>query len=208
VDGRRFAALVAAGVVGAACVTAVTAAVRSDPVVAAAPGPGDSREIGWAAPEIAAPLAQDLFERVNAERAARGAPPLTWHAGLADTAERWSLQMIDEGSFEHSPEAFREHPSFLATGENILMGHRDSGEAHVAWMESTGHREAILHGDFDAIGIGVVCRNDGRMWATQVFGIAARRTSPRAAVDTAPDPVVRPEVGVSCEDVLADASPS
>ncbi|MEX1162870.1 MAG: CAP domain-containing protein [Nitriliruptor sp.] len=178
--------------------------VAPAPVVGSAPTAGESRAIGWAPPEAAGALAADLFQRVNDERAARGAPPLTWHAGLADIAERWSVEMISSGRFEHSPETFRTHPSFSATGENILMGHETAGEAHVGWMTSDGHREAILLSDFDAIGIGVVCRGDGRMWATQVFGIAARRTSPRSPVDTAVEPIVRRDEGVTCRSVLAD----
>jgi uncharacterized protein YkwD len=192
--------------VAAVVVTALGVAVilvllgRSAPATVVADGPSleESRAIGWSDPAAAAGLAHDLFVRVNDERAARGAPPLTWHPGLAATAERWSEHMISTGTFEHSSEAFREHPDFHGTGENILMGHTSSDDAHVGWMESEGHREAILLADFDAVGIGVVCRDDGRMWATQVFGVAARRHSSRTAVDTSPEPVVRRDPGLPC----------
>ncbi len=162
------------------------------------PTRAESAAIGWRAPEEAGQHARDLFERANDERRARGAPPLQWHEGLAETARRWSVEMISTGVFEHSSAEYRAHPLFQSTAENILVGHRDTGEAHVAWMGSDAHRAAILDTDLDAVGIGVVCRNDGRMWATQVFGIGRERTRPRPPVDLAPDPVVRDEPGPSC----------
>lgn len=87
--------------------------------------------------------------------------------------------MIDEGAYGHSPPEFRALPEFVGTGENILMGYRGAQDAHVGWMRSDGHRTNILNVDYDAVGIGVVCRNDGSMWATQISVNTSRQPSRR-----------------------------
>lgn len=162
------------------------------------PSGDDSARIGWIDPVETNDLALDIYERVNDERAARGLPTLAWHEGLAGIARRWSLEMITTGSYVHSSPEFRAHPDFIGTGENIHMGPLGATEAHVDWMESDGHRLNILEADYDAIGIGVVCRLDGRMWATQIFGVAGAPTTPRPVVDSGPDPIVRDDRGPMC----------
>ncbi|MFA9430793.1 CAP domain-containing protein [Egicoccus sp. AB-alg2] len=169
-----------------------------DPVTLAA----ESRRLGWTGPAENQALAEDVFERVNDERIARGLRPLLWHPDLAERAGTWSLRMIED-TYEHSPDGFLAHPRFPGTGENIAMGQRDTMEVHVDWMESAGHRENILRPGFTAMGVGIVCRNDGRMWATQVFGMPAGPAPAGAAptVDTGPppvEPVTRRDDGVAC----------
>jgi hypothetical protein len=161
-----------------------------------APNANQSRFIGWEAAEAGDDIARDIFERVNDERSARGLPPLAWHDGLAERARTWSERMIDVG-YEHSTPEFRDHPDFVGTGENILAGYGGASDAHVGWMRSEGHRENILRPEYDAIGIGVVCRNDGRMWATQIFGVSDP-APPGPAVDSGPNPIVRQDPGSVC----------
>lgn len=105
--------------------------------------------------------------------------------------------MIRSG-YGHSSDEFRVHNDFLATSENIFMGPRSADEAHVGWMESAGHRENILSPHHVAIGIGVVCRNDGRMWATQVFGVS-HSIAPAVDLGAASvEPIVRSDAGPAC----------
>ncbi|HVM14291.1 MAG TPA: CAP domain-containing protein [Egibacteraceae bacterium] len=166
----------------------------------AAPPPteAESRRIGWEAASEFEDLAHDIYERVNDERLARGLHPLAWDRDLAVLAQGWSQRMIASGEFEHSAGSYREHPRFVGgTAENIALGQQTSTEVHIAWMRSPGHRQNILSPDLDGIGIGIVCRNDGLMWATQIFG----RYEPgptRSAVDTSEEPVVRQDQGISC----------
>lgn len=157
-----------------------------------------SADIGWSDASAAEHLAQDLFERVNDERAARGLPAYTWHEGLAELARTWSHEMIETG-YRHSDDAFRRHPDFTVIGENIAMGYDGASDTHVAWMESDPHREAILATDFTAIGIGVVCRNDGVLWATQTFGVPYQpRASPEPIGGDGPRPLLRRDDGPTC----------
>jgi len=153
----------------------------------------DSDRIGWGSADEGMDIALDIFERVNDERVRRGLAPLAWHDDLADIAGRWSEQMLVSG-YRHSTPEFRSHPEFPGTGENIAMGQIDATELHVGWMESDGHRANILHPDHTDIGIGVVCRNDGRIWATQIFG--ARDGVHMSDPPLPPvDPIVRSERG-------------
>lgn len=157
-----------------------------------------SAAIGWTPAVESIRLAEDLERRVNDERVARGLRPLVWHEGLADLARQWSEEMLASG-YRHSPESFRMVPDLLGVGENILMGPLDSGEAHVGWMESDGHRQNILTPGYTRIGIGVVCRNDGRIWATQMFGMPLDAEAGSALNVVPPvEPIVRRDPGLTC----------
>jgi uncharacterized protein YkwD len=155
-----------------------------------------SERIGWVDPLETDDLARDIYARVNDERLERGLPPLAWHEGLGQLARAWSEEMIRTG-YRHSSNEFRAHPDFVGTGENISMGYTSADEAHVGWMLSDGHRQNILSPQYTAVGIGIVCRNDGHMWATQIFGAAAGAPAP-AAAPPAPEPIVRRDRGASC----------
>jgi hypothetical protein len=155
-----------------------------------------SERIGWADPLEADELARDIHARVNDERVERGLPPLVWHEGLAQLARAWSEEMIRSG-YRHSTSEFRAHPDFVGTGENIFMGPQSVHEAHVGWMLSDGHRENILSPQYSAVGIGIVCRNDGHMWATQIFG-APTGAAPPAVATPEVEPIVRRDPGPSC----------
>lgn len=64
---------------------------------------------------------------------------------------------------------------YSAVGENVAFGNVVLEEIFDGWMKSKGHRENILRGAYEEIGIGVTRDNDGNAYYTQVFG--ARRTA-------------------------------
>jgi uncharacterized protein YkwD len=109
--------------------------------------------------------ARDIHARVHDERVKRGLPPLARHEGLAQLAPAWSEEMI-RSAYRHSSSEFRAHPDLVGTSENIPMGPETVHDAHVGWMLSDGHRENILSPQHAAVGIGIVCRNDGHLWVT------------------------------------------
>lgn len=164
-----------------------------DPSTAVAP-----HLAAWGDPVDADQIARDVFDRVNRERVARGALPLVWHEDLAELAREWSLHMAIDDAYGHSPLEFRAHPDFVGSGENIAMGQTSALEVHVGWMRSDGHRENILRSAFDAIGVGIVCRADGAMMATQIFGVREAGSTRRPPVETAVEPIVATEGGPSC----------
>jgi uncharacterized protein YkwD len=119
-------------------------------------------------------LAGEVYGLVNADRAANGLPALTWNAQLASHAQAWSEHMASTGTLAHSDlnglilSLFN---GFRRLGENVLVGscNLSAAEMEQAWMNSPSHRANIL-GDFNVIGIGVVC-SGGRLWATKSFGL-------------------------------------
>ena len=116
-------------------------------------------------------VAADMFNRVNAERSARGLPALRWSSSLASNARNWSVSMGVNNNFTHS----NIRPlldQYQTAAENIGVGGQGTraGAIHTAWMNSTGHRVNLLARNLDVIGIGVYCAADGKMWATQQFG--------------------------------------
>lgn len=119
-------------------------------------------------------LSREIFDLVNADRATNRLPALTWSAQLGALAQDWSQHMASTGTFEHSDiNSTIRSPAFngyTRLGENILVGRCDmsASEMERAWMNSPTHRANIL-GDYNAIGVGVVC-SGGRLWATQNFG--------------------------------------
>jgi uncharacterized protein YkwD len=151
-------------------------------------------------------LASDLFDRLNAERRARGLAALDWDGDLARVAGDWSAEMASSGNFRHrdlgAAGGLPGMSKFSALGENIawVEGYPSMGnQLHVGWMRSEGHRANILQRGFDSVGIGVVC-SGGRAWATQNFGRLDTSSAPSMSSSTPPEnPIVATrDDGVRC----------
>jgi uncharacterized protein YkwD len=142
-------------------------------------------------------LTRDLFERLNAERRARGLAQLAWDNDLARMAAAWSAQMARTGDFRHrdlgAAGSLPGIGKFSALGENIawVEGYPSMGyQLHFGWMRSAGHRANQLQPGFDSVGIAVVC-DGGRAWATQNFGrLDASRAPPMSSATPPEDPIV------------------
>jgi uncharacterized protein YkwD len=142
-------------------------------------------------------LASDLFNRLNAERRARGLAALDWDDDLARVAGDWSAHMASTGDFAHrdlgAAGSLTGMSKFSALGENIawVEGYPSMGnQLHVGWMKSEGHRANMLQRGFDSVGIGVVC-SGGRAWATQNFGRLDSSDAPSMSSSTpAEQPIV------------------
>ncbi len=164
---------------------------------AEAPEPGDPPDPGDADPQRA--IERAIFDMVNEEREERGLPPLEWDDELARRARQWSAEMAAAGRLEHQdPEELQAAVSgYTALGENIFQstGAVPAGRIHVGWMRSEGHRVNVLEPGFDRLGVGVVCGEDGGVWATQRFGRTAGADRPDLDRDVPPeeDPIVADE---------------
>jgi uncharacterized protein YkwD len=161
------------------------------------------------APKVTAPkciatpsdsVARDIFDRLNAERAARGRAPLRWDGALAGYAKTWSVEMSRSG-FRHSNiDALLNDGRLSYVGENIAWARGagvTSATMHTMWMQSTGHRNNMLSPSYDVVGVGVYCAPDGTLWATQSFGRTAANGAGAPAPDSAPTPLVRQDAGVA-----------
>ncbi|HEV8425746.1 MAG TPA: CAP domain-containing protein [Actinomycetes bacterium] len=169
------------------------------PTTAAPPPPRGNRS-------TAQKLVSDLFDRLNAERRARGLATLDWDPDLARVAADWSAQMARTRDFSHrdlgAAGGLPGMAKFSALGENIawVEGYPSMGsQLHVGWMRSDGHRANLLQRGFDTVGIGVVC-SGGRAWATQDFGRLDASSAPSMSSSTpAEEPIVATRAdGVRC----------
>jgi uncharacterized protein YkwD len=206
----RFGAAKYYGSAGAACKTAAAVGITTSPNAlgywltfadARTYAFSPSKRAPRCAPSSgtrAEAAALDLFNRLNAERAARGLAPLAWDGSLAVYAANWSRQMAASG-FRHSDiSQLLTSGRFGLVGENIAWGKgagMTAGVLHVAWMKSDGHRKNMLLPGFQVVGIGVYCAPDGTMWATQNFARLAS-SGPAGSSGTPPTyPIVRSENG-------------
>ncbi|MFB6207015.1 MAG: CAP domain-containing protein [Haloglomus sp.] len=149
-------------------------------VTLAAPGPGAAAGADLNETRVERLIAQE----VNDRRTARGLEPLAYDRDLAAVAAYHSRDMHEREYFAHegpNGETLRDRYARFEVdcngGENIYLT-RGGGLAatertlaeHVVreWMNSEGHREAILKERFTRQGIGIVIA-DGSVYATQNF---------------------------------------
>lgn len=137
------------------------AALQGCPSTAAPPagGPGD--------------IEHEILELVNAERTARGAPPLAFHPAAQRAAERWTPRMIEAGETSHQNLSDLLGGDVVRVGENTAVNSVMEAEALVRQlMESPGHRENLLEPGFTHVGIDTErgpFRGLEALWVTQVF---------------------------------------
>ena len=145
---------------------------------------------GEAAP---ADLAQATLCLLNGERATAGLGQLSASAPLTTTAERYAQYMVSDAHFAHQDESghnvvtrvLETDPSladrWLVIGENLGWGTYALATPRAmvdGWMASPSHRDNILDGRYDEIGIGIAegapvpDRTNGLTYTT-VFGKVA-----------------------------------
>ncbi|MEX2981462.1 sigma-70 family RNA polymerase sigma factor [Streptomyces sp. C36] len=123
------------------------------------------------------PLAQQVVNLVNAERAKVGCSPVTENSLLDAAAQGHSDDMAARGFFDHTnPDGKGPGERITAAGyqwstygENIAYGQQTPASVMDSWMNSDGHRKNILNCSFKEIGIGINKAPGGPRW-TQVFG--------------------------------------
>lgn len=188
-----------------ALLAALALLVSSGCVVVGTGAPDGGADAGGAGEPPAASSEQapraverDVFDRVNDERAERGLDPVDWDDRLAELARDWSREMADTGQLRHQDLGAAlqdgELEGYAAVGENIFTGSGPvtAGRIHEGWMRSPDHRGNVLEPGWDRLGVGVVCAEDGSVWATQEFGRTRSADRPPLARETPPEhPVTR-----------------
>jgi uncharacterized protein YkwD len=139
-----------------------------------------------------------VFQKVNFERSREGLPDYKHHADLAGVAKQHSANMVKHNFFSHVDHRdmnvrlrmmlVRPRLFTRAIGENLacVFGETEEEVAEKLvgrWMDSPGHRDNILSGQFTHIGIGVQQKGD-QFYATQVFGELVAKM-----ITELPDPV-------------------
>ena len=121
--------------------------------------------------------AQQMLNMINEERQANGLASLQWNADLAEVAQAKAQDMLDNNYFSHtSPtygsafEMMRDYGiSYRYAAENIAKN-SSVEKAHVALMNSEGHRNNILNSNLTSIGIGIVKSSAGYIIVQMFIG--------------------------------------
>ncbi len=119
---------------------------------------------------------QEILKLTNAERQKAGLAPLAIDENLMKSARAKSKDMAQNRYFSHTSPTYGSPFDQMATfgvkyrsaAENIAYGQRSAEEVVRAWMDSPGHRQNILTGNFTHIGIGYDA--NGHYWTQQFIG--------------------------------------
>jgi len=106
-----------------------------------------------------------LLVETNKQRAMHGLRPLKLCKNLLQTAREHSWWMARNRTHRHG-NLYKLHGS----SENIAMSSADASDAIRMWMNSSGHRAAILNGGYARIGVAAYQGPDGNTYFTQQFG--------------------------------------
>lgn len=119
-------------------------------------------------------MVQEVIRLTNIERAKVGSAPLQYHEGL----ERAAMIRAKEIniSFSHTRPDGRSSSTALSdagvggsASENIAMGYTTPADAIEGWMNSSGHRAAMLTNTANYIGVGIYQNDYGTYFWTQEF---------------------------------------
>jgi len=126
--------------------------------------------------------ALQLFEAMNAARAAEGLQPLAWSAPLEGVALARANHLLQHGYFGHygpdGTSAFTELRArgidYQVAGENLARnnfpGDESPAAAFEALMASPSHRANILEPRFDSAGVAAVLDGDTWLYVTVFLG--------------------------------------
>jgi len=119
------------------------------------------------------PAAQQYLDRINAERARVGVPPLREDPELTALAQAWADQMAATQRPGHPPDITRGFSTeWLQVGDNFAFGPNvDSNWSQL--LASPVHHGNIVNAGYTQVGIGVAIGPDGTEYVEQWFIQAA-----------------------------------
>ncbi|HLR66035.1 CAP domain-containing protein [Virgibacillus alimentarius] len=117
-------------------------------------------------------MEQQIFDITNVMRNQYEKDPVDWASGAREVAFLHSKDMADNNYFSHyalNGEGLKERLAekdidYRTAGENIAAQYPDAAAAMEGWLNSEGHREALLNNEYTHLGVGVY-----RFYYTQNF---------------------------------------
>jgi hypothetical protein len=123
------------------------------------------------------PVAEaDFVGKINAYRASQGVGAVQPHPVLTAKAQAWAAHMAATGCLCHSNLADGVTVSWSKLGENVGRG-PSVASLHDAFIASPAHRNNMVDGRFQWVGIGVAY-GGGQMWVAEVFMDGAAPAAP------------------------------
>lgn len=119
---------------------------------------------------------QKLISYINEERTKRGLPRLNVNLQLSEIAHLKAEDMLKNNYFSHISPTYgspfdimkKFGISYTMAGENIAKN-SNIYKAHIALMNSEGHRANILNPSYTDVGVGVVHDNNGGIIVVEMF---------------------------------------
>lgn len=120
-------------------------------------------------------LQQSVLDEVNLYRKNKNLAPLQLISTISSEALRHSKNIAD-GRVAFGHDGFEGRTKRLmsqitgsnAIAENVAYGKFTAQEVVSRWIQSAGHRQNI-EGKYTLTGIGIIRRNDGYLYFTQIF---------------------------------------
>ena len=102
-------------------------------------------------------------------RTANGLPALAVAGDATAKAQQHSDEMAAAANLYHSSDlAAGIQPGWTMLGENVGLG-GDAGQIQSMFEASGPHRDNMLNGAYDQVGVGTARGSDGRLYVTQFF---------------------------------------
>jgi len=139
----------------------------------------DQEAARCAVPEDEGQLADQVLQLINLERAEADLAPVVLNPVLTKVATDFACRMIDHQFFLHQDPDTGAGPGdrareaeyqFYAVGENLAAGQATAAEVMDVWMESPAHRDIILDGRWQEVGIAVRFGGEYSIYWVQEFG--------------------------------------
>ena len=107
--------------------------------------------------------------KMNQERRERGLGTMKLDPELSRVAMKHTKEMTSANTLMHTTTTAltRRVTNWVTLGENVGVG-AEVATLHSAFMNSPAHRENILYGTYNNVGVGVG-NAAGRMWVTVIF---------------------------------------
>ncbi|OGI14632.1 MAG: hypothetical protein A2878_00095 [Candidatus Moranbacteria bacterium RIFCSPHIGHO2_01_FULL_54_31] len=164
----------------------------------------------------------DVIALANTSREKAGLTPLSANRALTEAAQAKANDMLKNDYFAHtSPTGVdpwywikKEGYQYKAAGENLAINFTSAKEQHSAWMNSSSHRDNILNGRYQEIGVAVVKgKIDGQesivtveLFGTPLYGAVDHPAAVPPAVQKAPAAIKGVETQALPASVPADTA--
>lgn len=117
--------------------------------------------------EISIGSTKQIFDITNVMRIRHGLEPVEWDDKVSEVALAHSIDMFESNDFSHTSRKFGELADRLEVGEvfyqiageNIAANYADAPAVMEGWLNSKGHRDTLLNGQFSHLGVGVYQRH-------------------------------------------------
>ena len=116
---------------------------------------------------------REMLGHMNDARAQRGTAPLAGDDRIVPVSRDWTRTMAERQQLQHNPDyagqVFAARPEAARAGENVGRAHGSNASLFQAFVESPGHRDAILAPGYTHAGVGCVVDGGGQLWVTVNF---------------------------------------